>query len=450
MLSEDILLEMFDFYRLDSMKESLRRPWKWHRLAHVCRKWRLVVSVSPRRLDLRILCTSGAPIGNILDSWPTFPLVARFNASSRSKSMPMNVTLALRRPDRLCEIDVDITSSMTKSIIEVIQKPCQVLESIRIRVEEATEPPLVRNAFLGGSAPHLREIKLEGIAFPFPTIRQVLLSTNNLVELHLSRIPNDVYFSPDDLVTGLTTLVGLQRLTVGFRVHSLAFSTPLIVTPQRTTLPSLTCLYFHGASEYLEEFVARINLPALCMVTIRLFNQVFFEVPQFCQFIFRLNAPRLPTWVSVTLSAEFVGVLFANETHRNENYVLGISCRRLDWQLSFVTQISSQLSHLLSTVHSLTIQRVHELPTEEEDVDSSQWIELFQPFTHLTQVHILEKELVPGIVQALVAGGTAAGVLPELTMLHLSEYDRSPSVTKDAKQFVATYELSGRTVRLSG
>ena len=33
--------------------------------------------------------------------------------------------------------------------------------------------------------------------------------------------------------------------------------------PQRTILPSLTRHYFHGVSKYLEEFVARINLPAL-------------------------------------------------------------------------------------------------------------------------------------------------------------------------------------------
>ena len=141
--------------------------------------------------------------------------------------MPRNVMVALRRFDRLCEIDLDVTSSLTRSIIEVIQKPCQVLESIWIRVRDAREPPLlVRNALLGGFAPHLREIKLGGIAFPFPIIRQALLSTNNLVELNLSRIPNGVYFSPDNLVAGLTALVRPRRLTVGFGVHSLASSTP--------------------------------------------------------------------------------------------------------------------------------------------------------------------------------------------------------------------------------
>jgi hypothetical protein len=166
--------------------------------------------------------------------------------------------VALRRPDRLCEIDLNVTGSMTRSIIEAIQKPCQVLECIRITVKEVTEPPLVGNAFLGGSAPQLREVKLDGIAFPFPAIRKVLLSTNNLVDLHLANIPNDAYFSPDDLVAGLTTLFQLKRLTVGFH-YSASSPPPSMTPPKRTTLPSLTFLDFRGASEYIEELVARID-----------------------------------------------------------------------------------------------------------------------------------------------------------------------------------------------
>jgi len=174
----------------------------------------------------------------------------------------------------------------------------------------------------------------------------------------------------------------------------------------------------------------------------------------------------------------------------NENYCLGTSCRRLDWQLSFVTQIASQLSpSVLSSVHSLSIKKTRtkkksrhnnsemEMPSggrrgrgdseeeeeeEEEDVDSAQWLELFQPFRHLTQIHVWEKWFVPGIVQALTsvtdtdtdteAAQAAAGisVLPELSSLHLSGYRKSPSVAKAAEEFVAARRLAGRTVRLIG
>ena len=58
-LPENTLLEIFDFYRLDAEKATPARPglpWKWKRLAHVCRKWRHVLFMSPRRLGLQIYC----------------------------------------------------------------------------------------------------------------------------------------------------------------------------------------------------------------------------------------------------------------------------------------------------------------------------------------------------------------------------------------------------------
>jgi hypothetical protein len=320
---------------------------------------------------------------------------------------------------------------------------------------------------LGGSAPHLREIKLDGIAFPFPAVQRLLSSTHNLVELHLSNIPNDVYFSPDDLTATLSTLVHLKSLAIGF--HSPASRPPPSLTHQpptkrTTTLSSLTLLDFHGASEYLEDFVAQIDLPSLSKISIKLFNQFLFDIPQFCRFVPRLEALGSPTWIFVTHSAESVSVMLVQEGKpSNENCRLGTSCNRLDLQLSFVTQITAQLSpFILSSVHSLSIKKAHnsEMPplafAEEEeelgqdDVDSAaaQWLELFQPFRHLTQVHVWEKQLVPGIVQALVM--EQGGVLPELSSLHLSGYRKSPHVAKAAEEFVAARRLTGRTVRLIG
>ena len=453
-LHEDVLLEIFDFYRLDAMDRSQERPWRWHRLAHVCRKWRQVIFRSPRRLELRILCDSGAPIGSILASWPTLPLVAKLYAGRTSERIPRNVMVALRRPDRLCEIDLHVTSSMFTSIVGVTQKSCRALESIRITVDVPGPSILVRSAFLGGSAPHLREIKLDGIAFPFSSIKQVLLSTNNLVELHLSKIPDDAYFSPNDLVTTLATLAQLKRLTVDY--HSPASFPPPSKTrppPKRTTLPCLHSLEFYGVSAYLEEFVARIDSPALCKIAIRLFNDIIFEIPQFCEFIARLDVLKSPTWALVRHSVEFVGILFFQEGKPlSENCFLGTSCRQLDWQLSFVTQILSQLSPHLSNVHSLGIQSdeyTSWLPWAGlGDVDSTQWLELFQPFTHVTKVYVRAEQFVQGITLALVAEEMTAEVLPELTSLFLSGCHEWSAFVANARRFATTRELSGHTVSL--
>jgi hypothetical protein len=125
---------------------------------------------------------------------------------------------------------------------------------------------------------------------------------------------------------------------------------------QRTTLPFLMSLDFHGASEYLEEFAAQIDSPALIKITIWLFNQIFFDIPQFRHFISHLDARGFPT-MSVEHSAESVSVslIRRGESTPNTICVLGTSCRRLDWQLSFVTQILTELSPFLSSVHLLEL-----------------------------------------------------------------------------------------------
>jgi hypothetical protein len=85
-----------------------------------------------------------------------------------------------------------------------------------------------------------------------------------------------------------------------------------------------------------------------------------------------------------------------------------------------------------------------------EDMDSTPWLELFRPFTHVTLFRVSEKQLVPSIVQALVTEDMATAILPELFSLHLEEHSATPSVVEAAKQFIATRRLSGHTVVLSG
>jgi len=84
-------------------------------------------------------------------------------------------------------------------------------------------------------------------------------------------------------------------------------------------------------------------------------------------------------------------------------------------------------------------------------MDSTLWLKLFLPFTHVTLVRVSEKQLVPSIMQALVTEGKATAVLPKLFLLHLEGYTSIiPPVAEAAKQFVATRRLSGHTVFLSG
>jgi hypothetical protein len=441
---------------------SRGRPWKWQRLAQVSRRWRLVISLSTRRLDLQILCNSGASIKRTLASWGTLPLVVQYQVKSKTKSLPRNITIALRHPDRVREIDLGLTSTQAESILDAIKKPFQTLERIRITINDATSTgsSLFGNAFLGGSnTPCLRKIVLDGINFPFPEIKQVISSTNNLVELRLLGISKSAGYSADALFTALSASAAqLRRLEVDFHYPaSLPNQSETSSPVQRVTFLSLSRLEFYGASEFLEEFVSRGDFPALRYIDIQLFNQVFFEIPQFCRAIPLSNAFDPPTEVAVGLGAKKTVVCFTQNrkglTHVDVNYTLGTSCLRLDWQLSFAIDILNQLSPLLSGVGSLVIFKATSyigdgLVTGEEDVDSTQWLELLQPFTHATKFNVAEK-FVLVIVQALVMDDNATGVLPELTQLDLQMYRKSPAVVEAAEQFVAARRLSGRNIDLS-
>jgi len=101
-LPDEILLEIFDcsrlaaaaatesdsngFYDPPSSAGPTWRSWQWHRLVHVCRRWRSLVFASPHRLDLRVVYTFKQParVGvKAPNSWQTLPI-----AKQRTRTIP--------------------------------------------------------------------------------------------------------------------------------------------------------------------------------------------------------------------------------------------------------------------------------------------------------------------------------------------------------------------------
>ena len=459
---EEILLEIFDFYRLDAVVHSRGgRPWKWHRLAHVCQRWRHVVSVSPRRLGLQILCKSGAPVAPILDCWPTLPIVVRYKGSRKSKTLPENIAAAFRHPDRVCDIDIGVTSELleSKSMVEAMQSPFPALERVRITSNDPAGQSVLPSPgnFMAGETPRLRDVYLDGLVFPFPELRRLLLSADNLVELRLCNIKDAGYFSPDALVTALSALTRLRRLEVHFH-RSTSLPTPSDADPpfslERAALPSLTFLAFHGISKYLEGLVARIDFPCLTFVIIRFLNEFVFEIPQLCRFIGRVDALKSPNEVIVKPSQDNASITFTQRGERRRNLgelFLVISGGPLDWQLSSTTQIFTQLSPLLSNVKILTFGKYPSSPAGEEEVDPIQWVELFRPFSSVWSVRVTEK-LVLDVALALggLSDELAEGVLPSLLTLILEGHSNYPFVQEAAERFIAQRQLAGRRIDLLG
>ena len=135
MLPDDDLLGIFDFYVIESFRNfrpseerGIEGLGEWATLAHVCRRWRSLVFQSPRRLNLRLLCTPNTLTRDALDVWPPFPLIisdARtgFEDELRELSRVENIITALEHNDRVCQIKLKhFTRSQLKYVMPAMHK----------------------------------------------------------------------------------------------------------------------------------------------------------------------------------------------------------------------------------------------------------------------------------------------------------------------------------------
>jgi hypothetical protein len=127
-----------------------------------------------------------------------------------------------------------------------------------------------------------------------------------------------------------------------------------------------------------------------------------------------------------------------------------LPCSQLNWQLSFSTQILHGLSPLLYSVKVLSILESLYPLFGKEDVDPTQWLEVFQPISQITKIRVSIEVLVPGVMCALVSEDMTPGILPRLTSLHLAGYRKSTFTMEAAGRFAATRKLAGHNILLSG
>ena len=443
-LPDDVLLEIFHFY-------VGYRIYAWDTLVHVSRKWRCVVFDSPRRLDLQLFCSASTPVREMLTIWPPLPIVIwEDNVSAYSASNEDNIVAALEHPDRVRVVRLGaVPSSLLEKLLPAMQEPFPALANLRLVAIDNTVP-VIPGSFLGGFAPDLGTLELTGIPIPFPGLRKLLLSTIDLTDLSLDKIPHSGYFSPEAIVTCLSALTRLQGLSVGFesprsRPHRENRRPP---PPPRTLLPSLHALLFSGVNEYLEDLVARIDTPLLSRLTTTLFHQLIFDTPQLAQFISR-NSPRLKS-----LAAHEARMMFS-DSHvmaSLSHYRLEprISCRHLDWQLSALAQVcTSSFPHAcISTVETLYIfEDKYSQPRWQDDIENGQWLEVLHPFTGVKGL-FLSYEFAARIAPALqeLVGERANEVLPALQSIYLEGLRSSGVVPEGIGEFVTARHLSSHPI----
>jgi len=444
MLSDDILLEIFDFCSSISSFYDSEDVWDWHILVHVCQRWRQVVFDSPLRLNLQLRCTNGTPVRKNLDIWPNLPIIIDYYKGIDED----DVIAALEHPHRVSFVRLRLTGPQLEKMATVMQEPFPALKRLILLTRIWNGVPILPCEFLGRSAPCLRTIELDGI--PFSSLPALLLSTNDLVRLQLLRIPQTGYISPEAMVAGLATLTRLEYLDIEFQSPASRPDRIRLPPVTRTVLPALTMFEFRGVREYLEDFVARINTPRLFWISASCFNQlVDFEVPQLWQFIDHSEDLSQNTRCCLQFRHDRVSFGAGPTTHILESKSfedfarcidVNISCEGIDWQVSHIAQALNQTAVLSNMLH-LAID-FYGISPEPEDMDDIEWLQLLRPFSSI-QTLFVSSNFARHISRALedIAVVMATEVLPALDMLCLEDQP----VSSDHKFIAARWE-SGRPV----
>jgi hypothetical protein len=275
-------------------------------------------------------------VREMLDVWPPLPIVIYQYA--RPNSGGDNIIAALERNDRVCKITLKLDLQRDREkVSDAMQKPFPALTNL-ILLSSGSDIEIVPDSFMGGSAPRLQVLQLERV--PIPGLPKLLLSATDLVLLILRHVPHSGYISPEAIVTCLSTLPRLKKLSLGFespRSRPNRESRPL-PPPTRSVLPALRKLYFTGVCEYLEDFVARIDSPLLHFLDINLFHPPIFDIPQLTQFISRTPTIEVHDQARVDFSDLHVRVTFPTPSS-SYHLTLKILCRQPKRQLSSMAQI---------------------------------------------------------------------------------------------------------------
>ncbi|KAF8494185.1 hypothetical protein F5888DRAFT_676722 [Russula emetica] len=444
MLPDDVLLEIFDFYVDEDMGEDFKPQiiQEWITLAHVCRRWRSVIFQSPRRLNLRLLCTSKTPARDIQDIWPAFPLViSDFGIEPSSVD---NIVAALEHIDRVCQID--LTGSKLEYVTDsaAMHKPFPELTHLRLAHLRLDS---VLGYSLTESLTRLQSLILEDV--PFPVLPKHLLSATLLVKLDLFNIPPSGYILPEAMATSLSALNRLESLRLHFRHPrprpALGSRRQPPPPPTRSILPSLTKIRFKGASEYLEEILARIDAPRLNELRIAFFNQIIFDTPQLFQLISRRPTLRASERGHIEFNPGAIIVGFPSQTLNYVALSVEILCGTTEWQLSSLEQICTSSLPPVSTLEDLYIfEDQYNALNWQDDVENTLWLELLHPFTAVKHLYLC-KEFVPRIAPALqeLVGGRTTEVLPTLENIFLEGFQPSGPLHKGIEEFVAARRLTG-------
>jgi hypothetical protein len=455
LLPDDVLLEIFDFYKginLLFKGKPLGKPdiEAWQSLVHVCRRWRNLVLGSPRCLNLQLYCTPKTPAKDTLDVWPALPLL--IEGDMKTTPGVDNIAAALGRSNCVSEVLLWGLAWQLEEVLAPMQVPFPELTDLRLFSYHDETTPVIPDSFLGGSAPRLRILMLDSISFP--GLPKLIPSATRLVHLDVCNIPHSGYISPEAMVALISVLSSLNSLALGFRSPQSRpdWESRSLPPPKRSILPALHEFRFTGVTEYLEDLVAFIDAPQLDHMNITFFNQIDFYSPRLIQFINCTPTLRAFDKARVGFNDYTASVIHLYRTYEMDGFLwISISCREPDWQLSSIEQVCNSSLPPLPMVEDLYIEHDYSQQVWKNDaIENDLWLQLLLPFTVVKNLH-LPKEFAPGIAGALqdLVGGRITEVLPSLQNIFVEEPEALGPFQEKIGQFVTARQLSGRPVTIS-
>ena len=448
-LLDEILLEIFDYCVDEDGFAEKNEIEAWQSLVHVCRRWRSVVFGSPRRLNLRLVCEAKTPARDTLDVWPPLPIIIRDSSDLAEIDRVDDIIAVLKHSGRVCQTDLSgLSLSSTKKLLAAMQQPFPELTYLRLE----GAPTAVPDSFLGGSAPHLRNLWLGPVKFP--GLPKLLLSATHLVDLQLGDICHPRSFSLETMATALSILTSLQFLHLNaefrFARYRPNWASPR-PPPTRSLLPVLNMLRYYGVSQYFDDLVAFIDAPRLNKLDITISSYNELNIPRFTQFISSKSMLEALKKTYVVFQDDGAGVKFSSQVSGHGELQVKVPSRTLEEQLWSLEQVYTSCLPPLSTLEDLYIYEVtYQQPDWPDDLGNMPWLELLHRFPTVKNLY-LSQEIASRIVPALreSVGSTTTEVLPVLQNISFGGLQPRGPVLEGIEQFVAARQLSGRPITVS-
>jgi hypothetical protein len=246
------------------------------------------------------------------------------------------------------------------------------------------------------------------------------------------------------MVTGLSALTRLESLFL-----ELEFPRPYPdresrrLPLARSALPALTRFKFKGASEYLDDLVARIDVPRLDDFSIIFIEPLDLDSSHLVQFIRRTPFSKVFGKAHITFYiGDAVMVNLSSQTPNRGELNLAAESAMPVWHISSLTRVCTSSLPALPTLEDLYIHVGGMFIDGEYLVENYQWLGLLRPFIYVKNLYVSE-EFVPSIVDALqkLVGDRTTEVLPILQNIFFEGPQPSEPVQEGIGKFVAARQL---------